>query len=73
MEGKGWCLQQSWVTSRSGYHSEPSPIHLYHTDKRLKNRRAARHSCPCREHRRHVHIANDIGIWLLVEGFVSDP
>lgn len=28
---------------------------------------------PCREQRGHVHIANDISIWLLVERFVSDP
>lgn len=59
--------------------SLPPPPHLYPTSRRLKKPwqphkgSLALSQSLTEERRRHVHIADDISIWLLVECFVSDP
>lgn len=52
----------------------PGPATLVHTPPVRDSRNCQPHTgTPAKEQRRHVHVADDISIWLLVECFVSDP
>ena len=52
----------------------PGPAILIYTPQGGDSRNCASHTqALAEEQRRHVHVADDISIWLLVECFVGDP